>query len=56
MGHSRIIFTELQTGKNLIACDSFTLLNLEIGGNSISLYGVFSVKKLRIDGVFFFAF
>ena len=56
MGHSRIIFTELQTGKNSIACDSFILLNLEIGGNSISLYGVFSVKKLRIDGFFFLRF
>ena len=53
MGHNRIIFTELQTGKNSIACDSFTLLNLEICGNSISWYGVFSVKKLRIDGVFY---
>lgn len=46
----------MQTVKNLIACDSFPLLNLEIGGNSISWYGGFSVKKLRIDGFFLLLF
>ena len=46
----------MQAGKNLIACDSFPLLNLEIRGNSISWYGVFSVKNLRIDVVCLFCF
>ena len=51
-----VIFTELQTGKILIAYDSFPLLNLEIGGNTVNLDMVFSPLKNFALTVFYFCF